>query len=47
MQGAGNGPQTRPRGGKTPPQNFCQKTFENPIDAATAFVVYAPHRMGV
>ncbi|WP_026620343.1 hypothetical protein [Ensifer sp. WSM1721] len=29
------------------PRNFCQKTFEKPIDADAGFVVYAPHRMGV
>jgi len=28
-------------------KSACEKRFENPIDAASGFVVYAPHRMGV
>ncbi|MEI2301337.1 hypothetical protein [Ensifer sp. MJa1] len=40
-------PKSPAAGEKTRQQNFCQKTFEKPIDATTAFVVYAPHRMGV
>ncbi|PDT47838.1 hypothetical protein CO661_11135 [Sinorhizobium fredii] len=46
-----SGAKCRKRPSAIPPRrhlrNFCQKTFEKPIDADAGFMVYAPHRMGV